>query len=445
MSIPIVTPEEMRAIDAAAPEPVEVLVDRAGAAVARHALDILGGAYGRRVVVVAGKGNNGADGRIAAARLERRGVRVQVVDAAAAPAVLPAADLVIDAAYGTGFRGRYDAPDTGAAFVLAVDIPSGVDGVTGHACDGAVDADATVTFAALKPGHLLGDGRERSGAVTVVDIGLDATGANASLVEPEDVCLPRRSRDAHKYAAAVAVVAGSPGMTGAPALAARAAFRSGSGYVRLAVPGGGAHDLGVTEAVAVALPARSWASEALALTDRMKAVAVGPGLGRLDDTLRSAERFITEAALPAVVDGDGLRAVTAGMAFRGARVLTPHDGEFAHLTGRAPGDDRLAATRAAAAAFHATVVLKGPTTIVADAGGDARFVTTGPTGLATAGTGDVLTGVIASFLAQGLGPLDAASFAACVHGLSARAAGGGDGLVASDVVDALPAVLWPGR
>lgn len=443
--IPVVTSDEMRAIDAAAPEPVDVLIERAGSAVASLAIDILGGTYGRRVVVVAGKGNNGADGRAAARRLERRGVRVQVIDAAEAPAVLPAADLVIDAAYGTGFRGTYDAPDPGDAFVLAVDIPSGVDGTTGIACDGAVDADATVTFAALKPGLLLGDGRGACGVVTVVDIGLDVSGASAHLVEPVDVDLPRRRSDAHKYAAAVAVVAGSPGMTGAPALAARAAFRSGSGYVRLGVPGGDVSAVHVTEAVAVPMPADGWASDALRACDRMRALAIGPGLGRRDATIAAAAEVIAAAPVPAVVDGDGLRAVPDGADFAAERVLTPHEGEFEHLMGNRPADDRLAAVRAAADRFSATVLLKGPTTVVADPGGDARFVITGGPSLATAGTGDVLTGMIAAFLARGLDPLDAASLAACAHGLAARRAARGDGLIASDLIDEIPAVLWAVR
>jgi len=156
--IPIVTPEEMRAIDAAAPEPVEVLIDRAGAAVARLAREMMGGTYGRTVNVIAGKGNNGNDGRAAAARLRERGVRVRMFDAADCPPRLPDADLVIDAAYGTGFRGEWRAPRVGRAPVLAVDIPSGVDGLTGEACPGVLAADRTVTFAALKPGLLLGAG-----------------------------------------------------------------------------------------------------------------------------------------------------------------------------------------------------------------------------------------------------------------------------------------------
>ena len=173
--IPIVTPEEMAAIDAAAPEPVEVLIERAGAAVARMARQMLGGTYGRTVNVIAGKGNNGNDGRAAAASLAARGVQIRMFDAADSPSGLPDADLVIDAAYGTGFRGQWRAPRVGKAPVLAVDIPSGVNGLTGEAGRGVLAADRTVTFAALKPGLLIGAGRWLAGDVEVVDIGLDTS------------------------------------------------------------------------------------------------------------------------------------------------------------------------------------------------------------------------------------------------------------------------------
>src|SRR5262245_51627851 len=191
--IPIVTPTEMAAIDAAAPEPVEVLIGRAGVAVARAAIEMLGGTYGRRVVVLAGKGNNGNDGRDAARRLRRRGVQVVEVDAHDAPTALPIADLVIDAAFGTGFRGGWRAPETSAP-VLAVDIPSGVDGLTGAVSERVLPAERTVTFAALKPGLLLAPGIELTGEIEVVDIGLDTTTANAWLVTDGDVAgwLPRR-------------------------------------------------------------------------------------------------------------------------------------------------------------------------------------------------------------------------------------------------------------
>src|SRR4051794_28606156 len=173
--IPVVTPDEMRAIDAAAPEPVDVLIGRAGAALAGAAVRLLGGTYGRRVVVVAGKGNNGADGRAAARWLARRGGPLTRIRAPRAPPALPPARLAIDAAYGTGFRGVWDTPDPGRAPILAADIPSGVDGATGTAGPGVRPAARTVTFAALKPGLLFPPGSTLAGEVEVADIGLDTT------------------------------------------------------------------------------------------------------------------------------------------------------------------------------------------------------------------------------------------------------------------------------
>jgi NAD(P)H-hydrate repair Nnr-like enzyme with NAD(P)H-hydrate epimerase domain len=169
--IPILTPAEMGEVDRAAPEPVELLVGRAAGAVARAALELLDGAYGRRVVVVAGPGNNGWDGRVAGELLAARGVVVRVVDALDAPELLPPSDLVIDAAFGTGFRGSYEFPDPDGAPVLAVDIPSGVSGLTGEVSGRPAHAVATVTFAALKPGLLLGQGPAHCGHVDVADIG----------------------------------------------------------------------------------------------------------------------------------------------------------------------------------------------------------------------------------------------------------------------------------
>ena len=444
--IPILTPEEMAAVDAAAPEPVAELIERAGAAVARAAIDVLGGTYGRRIVVVAGKGNNGADGRSAARRLARRGVRVAVVDALDAPEGLPPADLVIDAAYGTGFHGEYVAPRTDAP-VLAVDIPSGVDGVTGAAGGRPAAAVRTITFAALKPGLLLEPGRSLAGAVTVADIGLDVSGARAGVVERDDLVawLPRRAIDAHKWRAAVLVVAGSPGMTGAAHLAAAAAQRAGAGMVRLGTPGLDDDPQRPTEAVGVQLPSRGWAEDALAAVDRVHALVLGPGLGPGDATRAGIRAVLDASPLPAVVDGDGLTALgEAGvptLAGRGGpTVLTPHDGELTRLTGAPPGADRLEAVRSLAAAAGAVVLLKGPVTIVAEPRGDVRVVTTGDARLATAGTGDVLSGVIGALLAQGLPALEAAAAGAWLHG-RAGAHGPAHGLVASDLLDRLPDAL----
>ncbi len=446
----------MRAIDAAAPEPVEVLVDRAAAAVARTALGMLGGAYGRRVVVIAGKGNNGADGRVAARRLARRGVAVRVVaapDAAELHLRPDRVDLVIDAAYGTGFRGRWRPPrvDPGVA-VLAVDIPSGVDGLTGEAEPGAVlAADRTVTFAARKPGLVFPPGRTLAGVVEVADIGLDCSGAQAWLVGAGDVAgwVAPRGADAHKWRAAVAIVAGSAGMTGAAVLAARAAQRAGAGMVRLGSPGGLVPDAPI-EAVQRPLPATGWATPAAELAQRCHAIVVGPGLGRSDAGAASLRELVATASVPVVVDGDGLWALAwsgAGVAgtLRRARVpvvLTPHDGEYALLTGERVGPDRLAAARSLARNSGAVVVLKGPATVVADPMGRTLVVTSGDERLATAGTGDVLAGTIGAFLARGAGAVEAAAAGAWVNGRAAALACPlGEGLVASDLPDAVAAVL----
>ena len=216
--IPIVTPAEMAAIDAAAPVPVAALVERAGAAVARTAVDLLGGTYGRRVAIIAGKGNNGADGRAAATRLERRGARCVVLDPDIATLPIEV-DLVIDAAYGTGLSRPYDFPAVPDGVpVLAVDIPSGVDGLTGARLGSPVAADRTISFAALKPGLLLEPGRELSGEVVIADIGLDTSDATIDLVEGSDVAdwLPVPAATVHKWHDAIRIIGGSSTMTGAP-------------------------------------------------------------------------------------------------------------------------------------------------------------------------------------------------------------------------------------
>src|SRR5215207_2227473 len=447
----VLTPEEMAAVDAAAPDPVEVLIGRAAAAVARHARDLLGGTYGRRVVVVAGKGNNGNDGRVAAERLARRGVRVQVVPAADAPDVLPPCDLVVDAAYGTGFRGTYQPPDPGGAPVLAVDIPSGVDGLTGAVGDAPpLAAVRTVTFAALKPGLLFEPGRSYAGAVAVADIGLDVSGARAFLVTAADVAgwLPPRAVDAHKWKAAVVLAAGSPGMTGAAHLAAAAAMRAGAGMVRVASPGI-EHDPGLpTEAVGITTPASGWAPVVRQQLDRAGALVVGPGLGGSDAAAEAVVDLVAGAGVPTVVDGDGLSILGDRAAeVLGRRpdaasvVLTPHDGEFARLAGGPPGDDRIAAARDLAMRLGCVVLLKGPTTVVAGPDGDDVLLSTaGDQRLATAGTGDVLSGLVGAFLARGAAPAEAAAAAAWVHGTAALH-GPPQGLVASDLVEAIPTVL----
>jgi ADP-dependent NAD(P)H-hydrate dehydratase / NAD(P)H-hydrate epimerase len=445
--LPVLTPHEMAAVDAAAPEPVEALIDRAGAGVARAAVRLLGGTYGRRVVVVAGSGNNGNDGREAARLLAQRGVRVAMVPAAEAPARLPPSDLVIDAAYGTGFRGEYKAPDPAGTPVLAVDIPTGVDGLTGAAPGTPVVADRTVTFAALKPGLLFHPGRALAGDVTLVDIGLDVSHATAGVVQAGDVAswVPVRAPDAHKWRSAVLVVSGSPGMTGAAHLVAAAAQRGGAGMVRVAVPGLDNPPL-PTEAVGVSAPLAGWEGTVLDQLDRAGALVVGPGLGRSAPAETGVARVVGEAPVPLVIDSDGLTSLGAdrvGGLLRqrtASTVLTPHDGEFERLAGRDPGPDRIAATRALAAEAGAVVLLKGATTVVAAPDGRVRVSMSGDQRLATAGTGDVLAGLIGALLARGADALDAAAAGAWLHGRAAMA-GPAHGLVASDLIDHLPDAL----
>jgi len=447
--IPVLTPEEMRAVDRAAPEPVEVLVERAGSAVARTALAMLGGAYGRRVVVVAGKGNNGADGLVAAERLRRQGVRVQVIDAGDQPDRLPPSDLVVDAAFGTGFRGEYAAPDPSGARVLAVDIPSGVDGLTGEAVEGAVRATTTLTFGALKPGLVLGAGFEHAGEVTVADIGLDVSRSTIGLVEASDVggWLPGLPRDSHKWKSAIWMVAGSPGMTGAADMAAGAAMRAGAGTVRLGIPGQPPAPR-YPEIIGRHLPAEGWDDDVIAGDlGRMKAVVLGPGLGRSDATASAVRRLLAKAEVPVVVDADALFALGSlddpprFLRNRpGPTILTPHDGEFSRLAGCPPGPRRISAVRHLASTTGATVLLKGSTTIVADPAGDVLLTTAGDARLATAGSGDVLAGVVGALVAQGLPASRAAIAGAFVHG-TAAGLGWRRGLVAGDLLDLLPAVL----
>ena len=498
-------------MDAGASDRLDELVERAGAAVARAAMAMLGGAYGRRVTVLAGSGNNGADGRVAARHLRGRGVHVRVIDIDRrnpAPQRVEPCDLVIDAVLGTGFGGMYVAPEADGSRVLAVDVPSGLDALSGLVRPGSrvLHAERTVTFVAWKPGLLFGDGPEYAGAVEVVDIGLAVSDIAVHVVDDERVRsrLPLRKRDAHKWANAVAVFGGSSGMTGAPRLAAHAAMRAGAGMVRIGVPG---DIVSGTEAVGVALPAEHWAGSALAQLDRVKAVVLGPGLGRSRAAMVAVSQLLAHATVPIVLDGDGLamlapdsggperfapppaadpavdpglsagrRAVIDAAARRsgmprsltaagsragavhalepsleaardalsgrrtGSTVLTPHDGEFERITGRPPGYDRVVACRRVADETGAVVLLKGPTTVIADPSGRVELVVAGDQRLATAGSGDVLSGIISALIAQGLSCFEAAVCGAHLHGAAARL-GPAHGLIARDIADLIP-VWW---
>ena len=449
---PVVTAAQMADADRAALAHTAIgeLVARAGSAVAFHARRMLGGGYGRRIVVVAGKGHNGDDGRVAARILRRSGAAVLIVEAAGAPATLPDADLVIDAAYGTGFRGTYDAPRTSRPTpLLAVDIPSGLDADTGRAAPGAVEATETVTFQALKPGLLVAEGPRHAGVVHVAEIGIELGSVTAHEIEDADVAalVPRRARASHKWNTAVFVCAGSPGMRGAPVLCAAAALRTGAGMVRLGVPGGIGERPVPVEVVEVALAAAGFEQAVLGELDRFGALVLGPGIGRTPRVTAAVLGIVDRAQIPLVLDADGIIALgpldeaAARLAHRPApTILTPHDGEFAALTGSLPGQDRTEAARSLARVTGAVVLLKGSTTIVADPAGAVRYVTAGSSVLATAGTGDVLSGIIGALVARGMAPLDAAAVGAHLHG-RAGARGLREGLVASDLPELVAATL----
>jgi len=453
---PVLTPKQMRVLDSetvTAGTPIDVLIGRAGAAVARTAKRMMGGLYGRTVVVVVGKGNNGADGRMAARLLADQGVRVHVLDAQQMPLRLPVSDLIIDAAFGTGFRGEWNPPATHGVPVLAVDIPSGVDGLTGLAVGDTWQAARTVTFVALKPGLLLGVGRALSGDIELIDIGINLGMGNVDINEVElaDVSawIPPRPFDSHKWKTGLYALAGSTGMMGAANLSVAAAMRCGAGIVHLASPGI-VHDRTTpTEVVRRSLSAFSWSQDVLEDVHRFKAMVVGPGLGRDEGTVSETRRVIAEAQVPMVIDGDGLFAVAWGgdgarniIRTRSAEtVLTPHDGEYQTLLGYAPSPDRIASARRLAIDTNCVCLLKGTTTVIAEPSGEVLMVTNGDQKLATAGTGDVLAGIIGGLMAQGVEAFHAAACGAWIHGHAASLFSFDEGLVASDLLDLIATAL----
>jgi NAD(P)H-hydrate epimerase len=507
--LPILTPAQAMALDRdAAARGVAVLdlMERAGRAVARAAQDIAGGAYGRRAVVVCGSGNNGGDGLVAARHLERAGLGVAAVLIAgpssfAGPAAenfrrfhasggrwrtlgegspgmvglrreLSRADVAIDAMFGTGFHGpaagtaaaAIEAVNASAAAVVAVDIPSGVDGESGAVAGPAIEADTTVTFGALKPGVAFYPGAAFAGEVLVADIGFppDLVRSDLVLVESRDVAPPVVDREAHKRSRGTAlIVAGSRRMTGAAALCASSAGRAGAGLVVLAVPESIVPVVQglVPEAVFAPLPetpegtiAASAVSQVLERAADAHAVAIGPGLTTNEETAQAVRRLVAECERPMVVDADGLGAF-AGRAEllaerRAPAVLTPHAGEFGRLVGMSAQDvgaDRVGLVRKAAEELRCTVLLKGPRTLVADPDGIVRVNPTGGPSLATGGTGDVLTGMVAAHLAARRGePTTVAVAAAFEHGLAGDLAASelGDGMVASDLLRFVPVAVF---
>ncbi len=497
---PVLTPAQMRDADQAtisAGTPGAELMDRAAHACAVVALRMLGGAYGKRVVVVCGKGSNGGDGIACARHLAAAGVSTTALllaepsgDAAhhlelarilaprgrlhfeswsptAFDRATARADLVVDAILGTGFAGtprETVAEAIGAvarthARVLAVDIPSGVSGADGGVPGVAVAADVTVAIQSLKVGHVSSPGAFHCGRVDVADIGIVALSAHVFVPSASDVSavLPDIEPDTHKYrVGALAVLAGSTGMTGAAILTAAGAIRSGAGLVFLGVPASiiDVIETAVIEAVKVPLPDIEGRLDAKAVDElgdrleRCRALAIGPGLGRGPQAVAVVRRAL-DVPLPLVVDGDGLWALGQTLSDEPdilgirshATILTPHSGEFAYLAGEAPGPDRVTATRELADRLGAVVHLKGRRAVTAAPGGTVWVNTIGNPGAATGGTGDVLTGITGSLLAQGAGAADAMWAGAYLHGLAADIASGRTGrraLAARDLPEALP-------
>jgi hydroxyethylthiazole kinase-like uncharacterized protein yjeF len=438
MLTPLYTADEMRAAEQG--HDVETMMEQAGRAVAHAVLQRYPEA--QRIAAVCGKGANGGDGRIALRVLHEAGREVsEELD--------DSADLVIDALFGTGFRGepRADAAElierinAAGIPVVAVDLPSGVDASTGEIAGAAVRADLTVTMHGPKVGIIVAPGRFEAGVVEVADIGIEQGETGHRLVTEKILeHVPRKQETVTKYSAgSVLVVGGSPGMTGATCLAAEAAFRADAGYVAVAVPEA---SLPVVEARLLE-PVKATLDRVDELAERASAAAIGPGLGRGEDERALVRRLLAELELPVVVDADALFELEPGD-WPAPRVLTPHAGELGRLLGEESAwvdAHRLEAVRRAAEQFRCVVLLKGADTLVAAPGDGVLVSDSGGPELATAGTGDVLTGIIAAFLAKGMDARLAAAAGAFAHGRAAELAPPRAGLIASDVVDALPRAL----
>ncbi|MET8489840.1 NAD(P)H-hydrate dehydratase [Streptomyces cellulosae] len=479
--------------------PEGALMQRAAAGLAVVCADVLGRVYGSRVVLLVGSGDNGGDALYAGARLARRGAGVRavllapgrahtgglaalrragglVVEAgdAGAVALVEGADLVVDGIVGIGGKGGLreaavplaEAARRGRGVVVAVDLPSGVDADTGEVRGAAVRADVTVTFGAYKPGLLIDPGREYAGVVRFVDIGLSMRGsgsgsgsgwgsgwgsgsgsgsgsgageAAAEALQHADVArllpVPRAESDKYRRGV-VGVAAGSARYPGAAVLAVGGALRGGAGAVRYVGPASGA--------VLARYPETLVSERGPSRAGRVQAWVVGPGAG--DDAATVGE--VLAADVPVLIDADGLRLAEVGdVRGRGSKgvptLMTPHAGEAAALLGverEEVESGRLAAARELAARYGAAVLLKGSTTVVAEAGGGGavRVNPTGTPWLATAGSGDVLSGLGGSLLAAGLSAVDAGSVAAYLHGLAGRFAAEGAPVSAEDVAGRIP-------
>ena len=460
---PLFSSAEMRAVEEAYPgypDSMRELMVRAGTAVAESALRRFPNA--KAYTVVCGGGSNGGDGLVAADVLRSGGRKVRVVEVKSGERELGKPDVIVDALFGTGFSGapRADAAalieqmNAAAAPIVSVDIASGVDASTGELAGPAVNAAVTVTFYARKVGHVVAPGRFHRGELEIVDIGLANGETVCRLARPKLLSLlPRRAESSTKFSAgSVLVVGGSPGLSGAVCLAGEAAMRADAGYVTLVVPRSVLPPVELRLLEAVKRPAPESKDGCLTtaalplvaeLEPRAQALALGPGIGRSQETQAFVRQLLEQTTLPAVVDADALFGLEPGK-WASPVVLTPHAGELARLLGKDSSwvnEHRLAAARECTDRFAAVTLLKGADTIVASPSGEAIVCEEGTPALATAGSGDVLTGVIAAFLAKGLEPALAAAAAAVAHGRAAQLIEPQVGVIAGDVVRMLPAAI----
>jgi ADP-dependent NAD(P)H-hydrate dehydratase / NAD(P)H-hydrate epimerase len=449
---PLYTAAEMKQAEAG--HDVDELMARAGRAVAEEAIRRFPDAP--RFVAVCGRGANGGDGRIAVEVLTAAGRSARIAEDGS----LEGADVVIDALFGTGFRGEpreeaarlIEAINASPAAVVSVDLPSGVDASSGEVAGACVDAELTVTFHGPKVGLAIAPGRFHAGDVVVADIGLEPAETEHRLVTRSILGLvPRKRADENKYSAGtVLLVGGSPGLTGAPCLAAEAAFRADAGYVAVAVPESTlpVFEQRLLEAVKLPCPEDDGRISPRAIdpivefAGKAGAVALGPGLGRGSGPKELVRRLLAELDRPAVVDADALFELEP-VERAAPTVLTPHEGELARLLGKESSwvaGHRLEAARSGAERFGAVCLLKGADTIVAEPGRGVLVSDLGTPALATAGSGDVLTGVVAAFLAKGLEPRLAAAAAAAAQGVASTLVPQA-GAVAGDVLRRLPTAL----
>ena len=506
----VVTAAEMRAIDQLAIEeygiPGIVLMENAGLKVVDAVCRQLGGyVRGKAITIFAGKGNNGGDGLVAARHLFNMGADVRLMMVAEPDGLtgdagvnltiwhkmqqkiypvyqpnginmvkvsLMSTDLIVDAIYGTGFKGMVNEKvsriieliNDSQVPVIAVDIPSGLEADTGKIPGACVKATATITFGLPKLGLVLEQGAGVTGALEVVDISLPSSllsdkSLKRYLLDADTVSswLPRRKTGTHKGDfGRVLVVAGSVGMAGAAILTATACLRTGAGLVTLAVPGQ-IHDAvtaKVPEIMTLPLPHKDGVLSGNALDDILEklknvdVLAIGPGLSQNRETTELVQRLLPQVKIPLVLDADGLNALAGDTTIlkdiTAPMILTPHPGEMARLLGVSTSEvqqQRLALALQQAKSWNLTVLLKGARTLVAAPDGTLYINSTGNPGMATAGSGDVLTGIIAGLIAQGLEITPAAAAGAYLHGMAGDRGSvdlGTYGLLAGDILNYLP-------